>query len=735
MKNKSKLPIVPKISAEKAVEMPTASWLKSDYNADTWEVVDSYELSPKKSKKIRFKMVVHDSTREGEICYLTDLKYKNILEIVKAQIFELRSGKVGNVTSAETHKGLANDVITFAIWLIFKNISCFSKLTSIDFENFKENATYGPGHLLQYHSLIKKQIDKMRLYKEPIPYIKMSNAKPIMRVAKIHALAGIESTKATQYKQTSYELLKLAQEEGFYLTPAERKRFTAGPPEAKEQIGFKRITHMLEAWQWQWRMRKILSEERCIQFDPFSETSPRDMALSLGKQGTRTPTPPAHQTMLLINYSLKWVLDYSPILFKLRDKFDEIVANNYKPGLRLKEMQKVIEEIDMPPDPGGISSLSSGTKQTQQGLSFGTAVKYFLPAACFIVICAFTARRHNEVLSVRVESSDNRDAITENADGFLLDTYIEKTLRDWDRVPCNEAVVAAIDVLRLFSEPARKANNSVSLFQCKDLINSRVMPFVADSAIHDFVEYLSLPLTKDGVQWRYAPHQFRRFFAILYFYRYEYANLSALSYQLRHFNVEMTHIYITEVETGAIFKEEGKKFTSTILSEAALGKRNISGPFGERFKEKFDRLIQQYRRQLKVVTPDLVNITVERLIEKQNYSLKGFRWGYCACGTAPNRLATARCLSDKPQRETAAEPDLSESSPLICGDCPHHLVTEIFKDSWQQEKEMHEKVAQDERNGIILREASRERTKTLERQFNRSFVNSHPLEELDEENG
>ena len=50
----------------------------------------------------------------------------------------------------------------------------------------------------------------------------------------------------------------------------------------------------------------------------------------------------------------------------------------------------------------------------------------------------------------------------------------------------------------------------------------------------------------DGVSFEFSEHQFRRFWAMTYYYKYPKAELAALSWFLRHSSFEMTTIYITD---------------------------------------------------------------------------------------------------------------------------------------------------------------------------------------------
>ena len=238
--------------------------------------------------------------------------------------------------------------------------------------------------------------------------------------------------------------------------------------------------------------------------------------------------------------------------------------------------------------------------------------------------------------------------------------------------------------------------------------------------------FLKLTPLADGSEWLFTPHQFRRFFAMMYYWRYEYRNLGALSYQLRHLDPAVTQVYVTERETGEIFKEVGKDHTVAVLTETAVGERNLSGAFGERFKGVVRKLYARLSKATKVVSPNLVRRTVERYVTKSGRRLKGMPWGYCACGTRSHELGMARCLIGK-DPESLAGPDFGNSSPVICCNCPHHATEQIFEPFLQEQIEFHERAEADRKNGSILRAASREHVKILRTHYERSFRNAKPV--------
>jgi len=644
--------------------------------------------------------------------------------MAKKQIFNLRTGRYATVTVARVHENMARDILNWIAWMILNNIRRFSDLTPGDFEEYAENICYGPGNLLSYSSRLTNHLEKLKSLGQSVPRKKCSNAQPLLNATKLLTDARIDPRKAWVDKPTAYILIKIGQQEGFYLSPKQRRKLKQDIP-IKKKLAIIPILRMLEPWDYHWRMREVFKNDY-LQFNPFEDVAPDKMATELGKEQGRTQTPPIQQTNELIDFSLRWIFDYAPTILDIRDKFDEMKEGLNKKD-RLLNLQKLIEKF---PIPDGIASpfplYPSTKREPEKGITFGTAFLDCIPIACFVVIAAFTGRRLNEVLSIRAVSQNNTDCIIRNSNGIFLETYIEKTVKDWIPTPCNEVVSKAVDILRHWSAPARAISDDPSLFQVKNPKSNEIIKLNLRKFLEKYVNCLAITPLDDGSKWNFKPHQFRRFFAVMYYWQYQYRNLSALSYHLRHISPEMTKIYVTEVETGAIFRSVGREFTSTILTEAVSGERNISGPFGERFKKLFRKLIAHHSKITKIMSPAMMNKWVEQYAEKKQLDLKGFKWGYCVCGATMHELRSAKCLIEK-NSDSLAKPEITNSSASTCGDCPHHLTEDVFAEYWLKEIDLHEAAAKDVKNGILLRNTSQQHAVTLKRQYERSFLKSKPI--------
>jgi hypothetical protein len=208
----------------------------------------------------------------------------------------------------------------------------------------------------------------------------------------------------------------------------------------------------------------------------------------------------------------------------------------------------------------------------------------------------------------------------------------------------------------------------------------------------------------------------------MYIWRYEFGELSALSYQLRHFNLDNTRRYITEPTQGKIFREVQTDHAVTILREVALGRREAGGPFGERFKKIASKIRTQLMRTVHVVDEHKFAERIERLVLRSGKTLKGFPWGYCTCGSSPRDLGQARCL-DRPLPSERREPDKSKATLFTCSNCPHHLTHEGFRPYVKSCIELHERAANNTQNGQLVRNASRTYLQHLLQYLDRAFAN------------
>ena len=121
--------------------------------------------------------------------------------------------------------------------------------------------------------------------------------------------------------------------------------------------------------------------------------------------------------------------------------------------------------------------------------------------------------------------------------------YIEKTLRVYEQMPIPTAVHHAITCLEEISADARAETGNDSLWQYWSTNNGRFVRLRPKSELNTLSRFLDGEIHE---RWKFHAHQFRRFFAMVYFWRYEPGDVAALAHHLRHFDLEMTRQYVTD---------------------------------------------------------------------------------------------------------------------------------------------------------------------------------------------
>jgi hypothetical protein len=352
-------------------------------------------------------------------------------------------------------------------------------------------------------------------------------------------------------------------------------------------------------------------------------------------------------------------------------------------------------------------------------------------AACMVVIATFSARRKEEIESLRagcIRFDDENEP--------WLETYIEKTIRDLDSVPVPQVVARAIEVLEWLSETRRERVGSKWLFEFDEAIECQPQgskqktrlgaPFEAYRALDRFSEFVGIPPLEDGTRWVPKPHQFRRFFGIVYYNHYRYAHLSALSNFYRHFDPDITRRYITEAAHGAFLQRQEDQraqrrrqspgeifderrlldFESSALEyrvsrykNIALEKEYCTGFGGELLTNEIRKLVEHAKRELDILPDhDLPEITLDRLITEfaRDRRLEPNRLGHsnCKCGSSTQELRAAECLkscgtreattSDQPTELLFSAPQPQNASDQVCSRCPHNVQFPEHRSYWEQ---------------------------------------------------
>lgn len=175
-------------------------------------------------------------------------------------------------------------------------------------------------------------------------------------------------------------------------------------------------------------------------------------------------------------------------------------------------------------------------------------------AASFILVGGLAARRAGELDSLQTGCA-YQDPFGE----WWLSSYIEKTIKDVEQLPIPAAVGHAVKLLEELSASGR-ARTSEPWLRNIDRPNAELGQHSERFGfnlnwgilINDFADVATIKGGKKDANWRFGAHQLRRAFAIYYYHGNRYSNLDALSRFLRHFDPEVTRIYITEAVGGIL---------------------------------------------------------------------------------------------------------------------------------------------------------------------------------------
>jgi len=459
-----------------------------------------------------------------------------------------------------------------------------------------------------------------------------------------------------------------------------------------------------------WTHRKILEHDP-IQFQPFAGKSALKVAAAFGTPTGRTQTIQSELICSLVERSLSWVLDYSPTLIAFRDAMEGVhrtAASQGKPITVNEAIAITKASFTFPPStlntPWPIGNHFGPDRWNDISKSVEAVVYRYLPVACMIVIAAFSARRKDEILSLVRGCCARRDSMSH------LTAYIGK-LKIIDKIPVPESVVRAVEVLETlgYNVPNFIFDFDNGFAQV-DGVKRRVTKFDLMRNLSKFSELLNI-VDGEGKIWRPKPHQFRRFFAVIYFNRFRFPHLTALSVFLRHNNLEVTRRYVTERHRGEFIEEpdplvaaanlgraqdffdEEQEFISSRLTLVLNGQEEIGGWGGEAIKRRLDVLVADARARLELASgQDLPKLTLETLINELAGGLRlephGSGHGYCKCTHRSEDIGVAACIGLGRASGLAANkivgPLPAFASDEVCSTCPHHVQFCENESYWNQ---------------------------------------------------
>lgn len=589
------------------------SWL-SAYEADRWTVSDTEGQG--KSVAIDFDVLMPDGR--------SLLDHADLCRTAKELTFWLRAGVYTRIDDAARHRQYGQAIIKVCYALVARGFSSFAELRSTDVDQMCEDVAFGTDGLTLLSKRIKEglaQYDNWDAVPSNLKWKGAFDARTInyfFRVPKnwnrTEVNSEIEVANARLNGETMLSVVDVRE----------------------DPMTIQNIQVFTTVFDASYNLRHVI-EAQTLRFRPFPE-GPAQRATALGRESTRTPIPPPELTLRLLEQSTRHLINHGKGIL---DRHRSAMQPNSSVRKNHKKNETLRSDI------------------------------YGLSVACYILIAAFTARRAEEIKTL------DRDCLHGNdEDGWWLKPYIEKTERGRSWIPIPSIVARAVETLRdLRSDDGQPGN--VLLFEYLDPVSKKLATLRPETMLNLFAgniaarDYVSAD--KEVRQWDWQTRQFRRFFAVLFFYRYK-GQIETLAHHLRHFNLEMTNDYVTlEPDVAKIWAEEVSNFRVDIAKGIVSGRATYSGPAGERLTKYANRVMRVLEKQVTVIS-ETASKALLRYIKRHQMVITPKPWVNCTCPRTEQAAAKAACRKIAGYDANAVGPDFSNAAPTVCPGCPHALI-------------------------------------------------------------
>lgn len=594
-----------------------ASWLNSAYSDSVWSITSSHGRKSTQTIDFQFTLADGRSLVDTARLYAT----------VKEYAWWLRDPRYSRIDSAGRHKVMVGNLMKFAHALTLRNIKSFSHIQPYEIQVLVEDCCYGTDAVLHAFDRVDAYLNDLQASSEidskpygGLPeYVDSSSG---VRTGVVHTTRILSACNlpfaASKLPRVSARIAQAASLNGLK-HPSTSKRVDGEIPMLRNQK-IQTIQAWLDPLEQLYAMRRKIKAE-AITFKPFPYGSARVAAVK-GVECEHTPIPPPTVILHLLEHSARWIFDHKSVRKKPLTVHNDVLL---------------------------------------------------LTTACWILIAAFTARRAGEIEELCegcLRGDDDSD--------WFLNIYIEKTLQRKDWIPVPFLVAKAVETMHSISAEVRQDTESNWLFQWRDPDGKTVMLDVTRK-LDDFAATVKVPLHnikgEEPKPWHWSPHQFRRFFAVLYFYRFEGASIEVLSHHLRHFDLETTKHYITQdAEVAALWTDVEWGYTGHMARSIVAGERSVSGAMGARLKKTTRRLVQAFRQKLQISSVKRLAASLTTLMQRKGLVLTPKPWVTCSCPLTHDAASKAACRRNATLDASSVGPDFASADPTVCCNCRHAII-------------------------------------------------------------
>lgn len=448
--------------------------------------------------------------------------------------------------------------------------------------------------------------------------------------------------------------------------------------------------------------------------DPFLQ------AKKLAIANSRTKTMTIEQAVGMLVHSYDWIQYKAKAAISLIGEVGRIAIQvesgpqNGKARLKLAEelWKESATRVDAESVLGFAVEMVRVNNIHHRGAASVAQVIDCLMSSAFVLIAGLNARRKDEICHRKLGMKrDSMRVINENLGVYEGDFYIMKTLQDYAPYFVNKASYDAFSVLGQI-EIAQQKLEAIQIPK-DDLPDSNHSLFwrrsytVTTGKLTGRVWY-QFHTGRSGAGRRFlkdacgdgaelqstSAHMFRRFYAIIYLYRFEHASLLHLRYQLAHINLDCAQQYVSDAVIALVadrisigIKKRPEEVRAAIQSEwrdlaqeiKAVGNeklfdsiRDLTG--GGSASGGFPALLLRLQSRLNadVDYSQLDNEAQAKrlasIVARRGHAIRPLLHGDCLAGQSMARKP--RCAE-----APGGGPEPKNASPEVCSKCSLHWVS------------------------------------------------------------
>jgi len=617
-----------------------------------------------------------------------------------------------------------NNILRFMAWVIQqKGVYRFGSLSRDDFNEFiNQYCNMNGWHRLLAHDkalaniLVEIEAGKINIDEISTQTYNVFNLN-ISSIERVTGIVGCNSMMPAWFKK---RLIALT---GKSFTKERLGKFDPDTP-----VSYMRIYNVIKSLNRLYALPDRFDQPNILPFPngpslaiKKSRANKKHLKEYKGGEDGRTANLRLDDAIALLKLSLEWIYEYSdgvvellkihrerlekytPIFEKEKEKditnffksANDIEKNKYDEKYRL-----VCKKYNLPFDTVVHHKQVLGFDPNRSP-TLDSIVK-ILMSACFILIAINHGRRLNEIIGQNDLSYGLYFGCIQKGDNDVdfIDIYIEKTIQDWSKFYVNKLVKDAVNILEEISQIFRPlhtkrknyiVNPSIArkdkLFKLKTInisswYKNKYTSFIFSMHSKDFFQNAGVNIERID----HRAHPFRRFFALLYFYRYDNPRLLALQHHLRHCDPGTTVVYLsdprirnesdrienlykdkvnahTKEEMGLLNDIRSQAFTDAVL-EILSGERTGGG--WPAIVLSMYKILSKRGDFDDLNLEERAKLTADKL-QKRNYQRTPYEHGGCNNGSNNKTRRMSHCHNEEDDiRHT------EDASQKKCQGCIHH---------------------------------------------------------------